>query len=925
MLSIKAISSTAAASHYYSESDYYAKDGERDISSRWQGAAAKILGLEGEVDSQSFRELLDGKLTDGTRIGRRNGNGETEHKKGWDFTLSAPKSVSILALAGGDKRLIAAHNEAVSTALKHLEDNYSMTRQQVKGQIKDVLTKNLVVASFTHTTSRAMDPQLHTHNVIMNLTQRPDGEWRSLESRRMYEVSTKIGQVYRNELAAKVKAIGYELQSDPSKGTFEIISVPGSVRDGFSKRRKAILAAAKKYGYRTAKGMDDAAVRSREAKHHTNHEALLQSWSEQLKALDFRPEHAIATAIQRVHAGDIEKASSEFDGADLEFAYRHLAEREAVFTRDQLQAQMLRVGMGSATIDSVEAAIAKLVRAGTLLDAHLGNGRMQRAAYTTPAALAKEKYIISLMRRGKREMPRIAGRSAISALVEDKGFSKGQAAAVRLLLSSKDRVVGVQGYAGTGKTYMLTAVREVAEAQGYRLTGLSPTSAAANLLEQEAGIKSRTLASHLMTLNNTKKLTQDDQEILIVDESSLQNTQDAADLLTFSRKTRSRVFLIGDRQQLGAIEAGKPFDQLLRAGMRYTEMKEIMRQKDSPALKSAVEAAMHGKPSIALARIAKTVNEVKQPEERMQQIAERVLALSEWERQRTLILIPDNKTRSEINNLIRNGLQTKGIVAADAFAETALTNRGLSRAEKGRAKFYRKGDVVIFGRNVQSLKTLADTPYTVLNADNDFVTLQSEGGRKFDWNPARIAGRAKNGVEVYQRDKRSLAVGDVIRWRRNNKYLGLNNADVGTVRQIDAGTGRVMIDFRRAGSKTIDLRKNRHWEHGYATTVYAGQGATYDNAIVNAESFRHNLINQKSFYVALSRAKFDTHIYTDDISELAKRIGQRPGDKTSAIEGKKLNYARLLDENRLDKEVNKPLIQRIVDKVKSQLQIELDM
>ena len=925
MLSIKAITSTAAACHYYSESDYYAKEGESDISSQWQGAGAKKLGLAGEVDSQSFKELLDGKLSDGSRIGRRNGEGKTEHKKGWDFTLSAPKSVSILALAGHDNRLIAAHNEAVSRALKHLEDNYSMTRQQVNGEIKELLTRNLVVASFTHTTSRAMDPQLHTHNVIMNLTQRPDGEWRSLESRRMYEVSTKIGQVYRNELAAKVKALGYELQSDPSKGTFEITAVPRSVRDDFSKRRKAILAAAKKYGYRTARGMDNAAVRSREAKHHTNQEALLRSWSEQLKDLDFRPERIIAAAIQRLNEGDIEKARSEFDSADLEFAYRHLAEREAVFTRDQLQEQMLRVGMGSATIDSVEAAIAKLVRAGTLLDAHLGSGRMQRAAYTTPAALAKEKYIISLMRRGKQEMPRIAGRSAISALVEDKGFSKGQAAAVRLLLSSKDRLVGVQGYAGTGKTYMLTAVREVAEAKGYRLTGLSPTSAAANLLEQETGIKSRTLASHLMTLNNTKKLTQDDKEILIVDESSLQNTQDAADLLTFSRKTRSRVFLIGDRQQLGAIEAGKPFDQLLRAGMRYAEMKEIMRQKDSPALKSAVEAAMHGKPSIALARIAKTVSEVKQPEERMKRIAERVLALSEWERQRTLVLIPDNKTRSEINNLIRNGLQTKGIVAADAFVETALTNRGLSRAEKGRAKFYRKGDLVIFGRNVQSLKTLADTPYTVLKADNDFVTLQSEGGRKFKWNPARIAGRAKNGVEVYERDKRSLAVGDVIRWRRNNKYLGLNNADVGTVTEIDAGTGRVMIEFRRAGSKTVNLRKNRHWEHGYATTVYAGQGATYDNAIVNAESFRHNLINQKSFYVALSRAKFDTHIYTDDISELAKRIAQRPGDKTSAIEGKKLNYAKLIDENRADKEADRPLIQRIVDKVKSQLQIELDI
>jgi len=177
---------------------------------------------------------------------------------------------------------------------------------------------------------------------------------------------------------------------------------------------------------------------------------------------------------------------------------------------------------------------------------------------------------------------------------------------------------------------------------------------------------------------------------------------------------------------------------------------------------------------------------------------------------------------------------------------------------------------------------------------------------------------------VYQREKRSLGVGDVIRWRRNNKDLGLINADVGTVRQIDARSGHVTINFRRAGSKAVDLREHRHWEHGYATTVYAGQGATYDNAIVNAESYRHNLINQKSFYVALSRARFDTHIYTDDIRELARRIGQRPGDKTSAIEGKKLNHAKLIDEHRVRNKTDRPLVQRMIDRVNSQLQIELD-
>ncbi|CAE7941245.1 traI [Symbiodinium necroappetens] len=933
MLSIKAISSSSVASHYYSEADYYAKDGNEDIASTWQGNGAKRLGLDGVVDSTQFKAMLDGQLDDGTQVGRSNGNGEREHKKGWDFTLSAPKSVSVLALAGGDKRLIAAHNEAVSTALKHLEANYSITRQQVNGEIKEVLTKNLIVASFTHTTSRAMDPQLHTHNVIMNLTQRPDGEWRSLESRRMYDASKKIGQVYRNELASKVLALGYDIEADASKGTFDISAVPEAVRKGFSKRRTEILAAAKEYGYRTAKGMDNAAVRTRSAKHHSNQEALLGAWADQLKKLDYDPDTDIKAARNRHQNAAVERSTKAQQAADLEFARSHLAEREAVFTADDLQEQTLRASLGSSTIGSVEDAIAKEVEIGKLVPASLRNGRVDTPAYTTPAAIKKEQYIISLMQRGKRDVSRIAERSQISGLIEERGFTKGQAAAVRLLLSSKDRVVGVQGYAGTGKTYMLSAVREVAEGKGFKVTGLAPTGSAANLLQEETGIQSRTLASHLLSLKNTKKLVQNSKEILIVDESSLQNTQDAADLLTLSRQTRSRVFLIGDRQQLGAIEAGKPFDQLIKAGMHYAEMRDIMRQKDSPDLKAAVESSIEKKPRAALEHISKTVYEIKDRDKRIQSIVDRVLALPESERQKTLVLIPDNDTRREVNQMVRKGLQAKGFVEKEELKLKGLTNRGLSRAEKGRAIFYRKGDVVAFGREVASMKIKADIPYRVKETGKDELTLESENGKQILWNPTRVAGRAKNGVEVYRQEDRSIATGDEIRWRRKDKAIGVNNTDLGKVTSVDEKTGDVTIAFKRAGEKTINLQNNRHWEHAYATTVYSGQGATYDDGIVLAESWRRNLINQKSMYVALSRAKFSSHVYTDDVDDLAKGISLRPGEKTSALEGKHVNYARILDKDGLPKDLRgrtdleklKPILERIIDKVRRGPEVEMDI
>ena len=201
---ISAISSSAQASSYYEADDYYTGDGLSP--SEWQGAGAVALGLSGEVERDQFREMLDGKMPGGQQLGSVR-DGEVQHRPGWDVTMSAPKSVSIMAEVAGDRRLVGAHDRAVKSALAFAERHTAATRIRDGGIVERQQTGNLVVASFRHDTSRAQDPQLHTHNVIMNATRDVDGNWRSLEPRALYQLQKAIGAVYRQELAVNVRQL----------------------------------------------------------------------------------------------------------------------------------------------------------------------------------------------------------------------------------------------------------------------------------------------------------------------------------------------------------------------------------------------------------------------------------------------------------------------------------------------------------------------------------------------------------------------------------------------------------------------------------------------------------------------------------------------------------------------------------------------
>ena len=236
--SVSALTSSAQASSYYEADDYYAEGGLSP--SEWQGAGAEALGLSGEVDRDQFRALLDGKVA-GEQLGTFR-DGQLEHRPGWDVTLSAPKSVSIMAEVAGDRRLIAAHGEAVRTAMAHVEKHMAATRIRDGGAVTREATGNLIVASFQHGTSRAQDPQLHTHNVTMNATRDEDGAWRSLEPRAIYQLQKQIGAIYRQELALKVRELGYEIEVGKDS-LFEIKGVSDEVMAAFSTRSAEIEAA----------------------------------------------------------------------------------------------------------------------------------------------------------------------------------------------------------------------------------------------------------------------------------------------------------------------------------------------------------------------------------------------------------------------------------------------------------------------------------------------------------------------------------------------------------------------------------------------------------------------------------------------------------------------------------------------------------
>ena len=467
---------------------------------------------------------------------------------------------------------------------------------------------------------------------------------------------------------------------------------------------------------------------------------------------------------------------------------------------------------------------------------------------------------------------------------------------MKLILSAKDRVVGVQGYAGTGKTTMLNRARTLAEKRGWRMTGLAPSASAARTLASEAGIATETLQIFLarnagvaegrLTRKGARVMRAAfSKTILVVDEGSLASTVQARDLLRIARELRiPRVVMVGDSKQLDAVDAGKPFAQLQAAGMQTAVMDEIMRQRD-PALKEAVEASLKGDIVRAFARLGSNVAEVK-ADNIAGAVAARWLRLDPEARERTGVMAPSHALRQEINGHIRARLAREGRIHGPAMKSERLVSKGFTDAEKALAANYAAGDVVAFHRPYKRIGVEKGDERRVAGVDHDSRTVLLDDGKggSVAWRPQEIGGR-RGGSEVYRAEGIELRAGDRVRWTRNDSGLGLVNSRTAEV----AGIADGRVTFRLEDGKTLELGRGdpqlRHLDHAWASTVHAFQGRTVDNVIAAIEARHPNLTTQKSFYVEISRARDRAELVTDNAAELRSRLEAATGERIAALEG----------------------------------------
>ncbi|EAA1190904.1 conjugative transfer relaxase/helicase TraI [Escherichia coli] len=490
MMSIAQVRSAGSAGNYYTDKDNYYVLGS--MGERWAGKGAEQLGLQGSVDKDVFTRLLEGRLPDGADLSRMQ-DGSNKHRPGYDLTFSAPKSVSMMAMLGGDKRLIDAHNQAVDFAVRQVEALAS-TRVMTDGQSETVLTGNLVMALFNHDTSRDQEPQLHTHAVVANVTQH-NGEWKTLSSDKVgktgfienvYANQIAFGRLYREKLKEQVEALGYETEVVGKHGMWEM---PGVPVEAFSGRSQAIREAVGEDA--SLKSRDVAALDTRKSKQHVDPEVRMAEWMQTLKETGFDIRAYRDAADQRTEIRTQAPGPASQDGPDAQQAVTQaiagLSERKVQFTYTDVLARTVGIlPPENGVIERARAGIDEAISREQLIPLD-----REKGLFTSGIHVLDELSVRALSRdimkqnrvtvHPEKSVPRTAGYSdAVSVLAQDRpslaivsgqGGAAGQRERVaELVMMAREQGREVQIIAADRRSQMNLKQDERLTAQSHSLT-----------------------------------------------------------------------------------------------------------------------------------------------------------------------------------------------------------------------------------------------------------------------------------------------------------------------------------------------------------------------------------------------------------------------------------------------------------------------
>ena len=780
--------------------DYYTGSGE--AAGEWTGAGAARLGLRGEVDAEDLRKVLGGvdPITD-TKLG---GHTRSDRVPGWDLTFSAPKSVSILYALGDDGvpvEVVEAHRAAVAAGIAYLERHATVTRRRVDGEIELVRGEGLVIAAFRHRTSRAGDPQLHTHCLVGNVVERVSGGWGALHSRPLYQHARTAGFVYQAVLRAELTdRLGVEW-GEVTNGYADIRGVDRDLIEHFSKRRREIEAALDERGEDSGRAAQAATLDTRQAKDYdVDPETLHDRWRAEAAALGHIAEisDVVGGRAPAVRPRDLDAIADEM------LSSRGLTAEQASFDRrDVLRRWCAELPAGaSVDLEALEELVEGVLEDRRVLSVvdgaeRLADRQVLRRAdgtittataverrWSTTEMLAIEQRLLERAERGQGNGIAVVADEIVEAACAGGLLSAEQQTMVRHLTTSGNAVDVVVGRAGTGKTYALSAAAQAWRAAGLRPVGVAIAARAAAEMEASAGLPSTTIEQFLIDCDQTSSaLTR--ANVVVVDEAGMVDTRRLGRLLAHVESAGAKAVLVGDHHQLPSVEAGGAFAALVRR-LDAVELTENRRQVEAweRATLDQLRVGRGGRSGLV-------------------EVVERY----------------DSAGRLHVGNTPR---EVRAAMVAD-------WHEASQRGEDAIMLALRRRDVDELNARARAL--------LVANGAVDPEGV-SVGGLPF-------------------------AAGDRIVCLHNDRRIGVHNAMFGTIELSTDDGFRVRVDgAEHRVHVPLTYAADGHLSHAYATTVHKAQGATYERALLLGDD---RLYRQAGYTgLSRGKQRNDIYLVADD-------------------------------------------------------------
>jgi conjugative relaxase-like TrwC/TraI family protein len=884
MLTIRAMSNGRGyAANHLVHSDYYA-EGQRVVG-YWQGRGAAELGLVGEVTERQFEAIRQGlHPATGERLRPRHsadrlsdGEIQSRGRHLYDFTLSAPKSISVVAALGEDDRLVQAHQHAVETALQELEAS-AAARVRMAGANENRRTGNLVLAVYHHDTSRELDPQLHTHAVAGNLTyDGTEGRWKALQASDIYTQRAYLTEVYRNTLAHQVRALGYDIDDrHDARGRdlgFEIRGVSEALLRTYSQRSQqrdqAIEAFTEQRGRRPTD--NEVAILVRESRPdklieispaEVKQRQLVRLTPEETQTLTALRQQALEAARER------ERLAFEPAAPALRYAEQHLFERRSVVQDHEVLAQTLRQGRGRIALADAKGVLGLEESSGAIL--RVGH------QVATRESLDREGQMIAAVNRGIGAFDRLGGDHTF--LVSDR-LRPEQQHAVHRVLASRDVAVSLRGAAGTGKTATLQELHRGVVEGGREVLAVAPTRSAVHELQQVGFSEAMTIQRLLVDPQEQASLR---DKVLIVDEAGMVSARQMTALLELAEHQAARVVFSGDTRQLQSVEAGDALRILEReSGLRSISLTQVQRQTPD-AYRHAIEA-LREHPARGFTHLEQmgAVREVAWAD-RSRSVAEawreaQVHRNAHGQPRSVLVVCATHDDIAHVTAAIRAERQQAGELGEAVRVERYVPLH-YTRAQKSDPGQFHAGQVLVFHADTPEVRR--HEALEIVRVDPHQLVARTYGGEEHV-----VAANEARAFDVYERRPIEIAPHDrlVLTANRQESGLRVTNGEMVTVSQVDE-RGRVSLEDGRMIPSSY-----RQFDYGYAVTAHRSQGQSVDAVVIAGETMSREL-----FYVAASRGREHLTVITSDKARLEESVG-RSGARLSASELVRTMHARVAE------------------------------